>query len=598
MRIQKLNHLLANQIAAGEVIERPFSVVKELIENSLDAKATKIEIDIEKGGSRKIIVRDNGVGIHADDLGLTVSRHATSKIAALPDLEQIATFGFRGEALASISAVSRFILSSSIEKEDGWQMIVSQNEEIKLRKTAHPRGTTVEVHDLFYNTPARKKFLRSEKTEFEYIDELVKKIALKHFETQFILKHNKKIIRRYQEAHSMLLREKRLADLCGISFVENAIYIETIGNNIELKGWIALPTFSKAHPNLQYFYVNDRIVRDKMIQHATKSAYHDVMYGQRYPAFVLFLTLPPNEVDVNVHPTKQEVRFKESRFIHDFIQKSLEDALKNSLQSSYERPIAIKENTDTKNVSVDNNGIAEKILLPSLNPKQYTLNTAPTVNYKDKTITKFTQEEKTEVIRNKEEKKTLLGFALAQLKNIYILAENEEGLILVDMHAAHERVIYEQFKKNSIAKSISSQTLLVPLTLHFSEAEINRLEEYEEMLSSLGLRITRFSNTSIMVREVPSVLLSADIASLIIDIVDDLKINEKSWRLNEHINHILGNMACRAAVSANRVLSIMEMNALLRKMEETDHASECNHGRPTFIQLSLKELDKLFLRGR
>lgn len=570
-RIQKLSSLLANQIAAGEVVERPASIVKELVENSLDACATKIDLEIDQGGMRLIRVRDNGLGIHRDDLELALSRHATSKIKNLADLEHIATLGFRGEALASISSVSRLVLTSAVANSTGFQV---ETEGSSINPAPHPQGTTIDVRDLFYNTPARKKFLRAEKTEFDHIDEVIKRIALANFTTQITLKHNQKLIRQYHAAHTSSEIEQRLSRLCGDTFVSNAIKIASENANIKLTGWIALPTFSRAQADLQYFYVNGRIVRDKLVNHALRSAYHDVMYGDRHPAFVLFLEIPPDQVDVNVHPTKHEVRFRESRWVHDFVNRSIKDALAQ-----------IRPHT------------------PSVSPPAV-------MTFENRSYTPVMQSSPLQVQEQMTVYRELhqptptpsampaLGFALAQLRNIYILAENPEGLVLVDMHAAHERVLYEQLKTNYAARSIVSQPLLIPITITLNEREIHALDEQSALFATLGMRIDRIASDTVVVREVPDLLRQHDVSQLVRDMAADLIELGHTDRINERIHHWLGEMACHGAVHAQRKLTIPEMNALLRAMETTDHSGQCNHGRPTWLKLSLAELDKLFLRGR
>ncbi len=612
-RIQKLSSLLANQIAAGEVVERPASVIKELVENSLDAGATKIDLVIEQGGMRLIRVRDNGSGIYPDDLTLAVSRHATSKINNLDDLEQIMTLGFRGEALASISSVSRLDLISATGNGSGWQVSTQGTEsEPQISPAAHPIGTTVEVRDLFFNMPARRKFLRSEKTEFEHIDEVIKRVALSSFQVNFSLQHNQKLVRQYRAASSDAEFEQRVSSLCGATFIENALKISAEVAGLKCWGWIALPTFSRAQADLQYFYVNGRIVRDKLVSHAVRQAYHDVLYGNRYPAYVLFLEISPNQVDVNVHPTKHEVRFRESRLVHDFITRSIHDALESVRPGpSSVTPAPIETQSFLKNkdeqfqqkvahASTKNSYVTEF-------PKQHSMPLKvneqmaiygklhePAVYEKQAHVSP----EKYHSTSEKQSDVPPLGFALAQLKGIYILAENEQGLVLVDMHAAHERVVYEQLKRNVADHKLISQPLLVPLTLLLSEREANAIEDQVEILQQIGLRLERLGPETIVVREVPDLLRDGNVEQLIRDIAADLVEHGKSTRLEEQLQHLLATMACHGAVRAHRKLTIPEMNALLRAMDTTDHSGQCNHGRPTWMHLTLSDLDKLFLRGR
>jgi DNA mismatch repair protein MutL len=614
-RIHALSPMLANQIAAGEVIERPAAVVKELVENSIDAGAIKIDIDIEQGGLRLIRVRDNGSGIHHDDLLLAINRHATSKVYCLTDLEQIVTLGFRGEALASIGSVSRLSLISAIANNTGWKLTTEATESAPhITPASHPQGTTIEVHDLFFNTPARRKFLRTEKTEFDHIDEVIKRIALSHPEINFTLKHNQRVVRQYLAAHSEHARLQRVGSLCGATFVDNAVQLETEISGLKLTGWIALPTFSRSQADLQYFYVNGRMVRDKLVSHAVKQAYHNVLFQDRYPAFVLFLEISPQQVDVNVHPTKHEVRFRESRLVHDFVCKSLQDVLASIRpgQQSQTR-VEIKEAEMAVESIGANNAMREqpKIAEPTVNYSlQKLANVAP-----KRTV--FVPQQQAMPLKVREQMTALgklhadsnhaeiaeknvppLGFALAQLKGIYILAENSQGLILVDMHAAHERVVYERLKKNFSEKSIVAQPLLIPFTIKLSEREANTLTEQQKLFQKLGVKIERLTPEAIVVREVPDILREGNIEQFIRDVAADFLTNENTTRVDNYIHKLLGTIACHSAVRASRRLTIAEMNGLLRDMETTENSGQCNHGRPTWTQLSLQELDKLFLRGR
>jgi DNA mismatch repair protein MutL len=607
-RIEKLTAGLANQIAAGEVIERPASVVKELVENSLDAGARRIDLEIEKGGSGLIRIRDDGGGIYPEDLTLALQRHATSKIKSLDDLEKIFTLGFRGEALASIGSVSRLTLASAVANNTGWQVASAGTEEHpEISPAAHPQGTTVEVRDLFFNTPARKKFLRTEKTEFEHIDELIKRIALSCFTVNFTLKHNQKLVRQYRAATSDAERQQRVASLCGSAFIEGAVKVETEATGLTLWGWIGLPTFSRAQQDLQYFYVNGRMVKDKLVNHAVRQAYHDVLYGNRYPAFVLFLELAPTLVDVNVHPTKHEVRFREGRLVHDFIFRSLHHALAD-IRPGHEHVASPTTMTSAPVAPVASVALAPETInthnTQVRNYPSYTQPRAAPVQVREQ-ISLYHQLHKAEpqspnaqACQPESVDVPALGYALAQLSNIYILAENAHGLVLVDMHAAHERVIYEQLKQNMQDKKLIAQPLLLPITIALSEREVNYLEEYNEVFAQTGLLIERLSQDSVIVREVPDLLRNAGVEQLVRDIAADLISDEKSRRFDEKIQQILGTVACHAAVRAQRKLTLPEMNALLRAMETTEHSGQCNHGRPTWMQLSLAELDKLFLRGR
>jgi DNA mismatch repair protein MutL len=610
-RIQTLTPLLANQIAAGEVIERPASVVKELVENSLDAGATKIDLDIEQGGVGLIRVRDNGSGIHRDDLPLAINRHATSKVHTFEDLEKIHTLGFRGEALASVSSVSHLEVSSAIANSTGWKITMQGTAEIpKVNPVSHPQGTTVEVYDLFFNTPARRKFLRSEKTEFDHIDELIKRIALSHAQVTFTLKHNQRQIRQYLAAHTPAEREQRVGLLCGNAFVDNAVHLETEASGLKLSGWIALPTFSRSQADLQYFYVNGRMVRDKLVAHAVKQAYQDVLYGDRYPAYALFLEIAPQQVDVNVHPTKHEVRFRESRMVHDFICSTLQNVLLG-LRPGHEqpRPTVLVEKPEpalatAATVAAPAAGMTTRApVTPPVSRSSY----APQQNMPLKVREQMAVYGKLHETTRPQTLGTApvenvapppLGFALAQLQGIYILAENSHGLVMVDMHAAHERVVYERLKNTFHEQKLVAQPLLLPLTVTLSEQEVNQLQQQQELFTTLALKIERLGPTVVIVREVPDLLRDTNVEQLVRDIAADFNAQDSSSRASELINKILGTMACHGAVRAGRRLSLIEMNKLLRDMEQTENSGQCVHGRPTWTQLSLQELDKLFLRGR
>lgn len=604
-RIQKLSPLLANQIAAGEVVERPAAVVKELIENSIDAGATQIDIEIEQGGSRLIKVRDNGSGIHEEDLPLALSRHATSKILHTEDLAQIMTLGFRGEALASIGSVSRLSVTSALANMPGRQVAVEGDIASEVSPAAHPQGTTVIVRDLFYNTPARRKFMRSEKTEFEHIDELVKRIALSSFATGFTLKHNQKLIRQYFPATTTRQDNERLTALCGAEFVNHALHIEAEGAGMRIAGWIAQPTFSRSQSDLQYFYVNGRIVRDKLVMHALRQAYQDVLYRDRHPAYVLFLDLPANLVDVNVHPTKHEVRFREGRVVHDFIFRGVHDALKEdrpgeACQHQHVAPLAAVTHEPRLQHTHHEQRAPQSYSAPfkpaHAQPASYAHQRVNEQISLYRALGAETAQQQPLTALPVEAPP--LGYAIGQLLGIYILAEKENTLVMVDMHAAHERVLYEKMKTAWQQNQMAVQKLLVPLTLSLSEREADCVERSPALFQQLGFAVERISKETLAIREVPQLLAQGPLEQLLRDVITDLLEHGDSSRLQEHINHLLGTLACHTAVRANHALSVPEMNALLRQMEKTDHAGQCNHGRPTCVELSLQELDKLFMRGR
>lgn len=568
MKIKVLDSHLINQIAAGEVIERPSSVVKELLENSLDADATEITVEIEKAGTKLIRVRDNGCGIDKDDLMLALSRHATSKIQILDDLEHIDTLGFRGEALASICSVARFkLMSRTIDATTGWQVADAQ-----LQPCAHLVGTTVEVHDLFFNVPARRKFLRTEQTEFNHILEIVNRFVLSHFEVSFLLKHNGKVILQLNLAKTIKEKTARVGEIIGSEFIKNALTIDAGSSGLRLFGWISKPAYARSQPDLQYFYINRRIVRDKTLSHAIRHAYRDVIYQQRYPVIILYLTVDPELIDINVHPTKAEVRFRESRLLHDFVAKSIQEAL------------AIGSNF-IPTISNANNEFKLKQHDFYVRPKQQQQHSIPT------TVSAPVSPSLVVTLPP-------LGFAIAQLHNIYILAQNEEGLVLVDSHAAHERINYEKLKNAYHTAVIPSQTMLFPITVVLNQVEMNCFEVNLEILQKLGFDLTRSGPEKILVRAVPVLLQEANIERLICDVIADLLAYDSLDTITKISSRILATMACHSSVRANRKLSLDEMNALLRKLEGTQRGEQCGHGRPTWVRLTMADLDKLFLRGR
>lgn len=613
MRIARLSPQLANQIAAGEVIERPSSVVKELIENSLDAHCHQIFISIEKGGLQRICVRDDGQGIHKEDLLLALDRHATSKIRNLDDLTQIKTLGFRGEALASISSVARLYLSSATDiTRQGWQVAADYHQESTLTPISHPRGTSVDVHDLFFNIPARRKFLRKESTEFSHIEELIKRFALSHFSIGFCLHHNKRPVHKLRPAIDKSLQEERVAALCGQTFLENALYIDMQTTDLHLWGWLSLPTFSRSQRDLQYFYVNHRIIKDKLVNHAVKQAYQDVLYQGRYPAFILFLNLEPDAVDVNAHPAKHEVRFRDSRYVYDFIKQCLQKALANTKPVSPEQtitrapPTHLAEKGKNTPVPCTSTGVETISRQNAL-----ALHTqSPIISYPDAPSDLIVSKkipldrvvnapsDDIPVIPIHKEEIPPLGFALAQLHGIYILAENAMGLILVDMHAAHERILYERLKQAIETASIDKQPLLIPISLNLSRKESNLVEKYVTLLLQFGFEIENLGPETILIRQIPALLSHTDIPQFIQDVLSDLHEHETSQRFTDKINELLSSMACHSALRAHRHMTLPEMNQLLRDMEATERSNQCNHGRPTWRQLSLPEIDRLFLRGR
>jgi DNA mismatch repair protein MutL len=590
---------LINQIAAGEVIERPSSVVKELVENSLDAGATRIEVDIEAGGSRLIRVRDDGGGIHVDELALAVASHATSKISSFDDLEHVASMGFRGEALASVSSVSRFALTSRVhDQAAAFRIEVDGGKLQEARPAQHPQGTSVEIRDLFYNVPARRKFMRAERTEFAHIDDLLKSLALARSSVEFRLSHNGKPVRLWKAArdeHAML---QRVAEVLGPDFPGQSLRVDHAMAGLHLSGWVGLPTAARSQADSQYFYVNGRLVRDRIVAHAVRQAYADVLFHGRHAAFVLYLELDPAGVDVNVHPAKQEVRFREQRLVHDFLFRTLHEALAQTRAGMSHLPTAGGAEISLASVSTP------MPMSASAWPGQFSQNRlslgvreAPLAGYA--ALLGESPSAKVAAIPAMQEGEVPpLGFAIAQLKSIFVLAENAHGMVLVDMHAAHERITYERFKNGRATSNLRSQILLVPLSLAVSAKEAAAAEEHAEALAEWGLELSRSGPASIVVRRIPALLEGADVGQLSRDVLSELAQHGSSRRLQELENELLSTMACHGSVRAGRRLSVPEMNSLLREMEATERSGQCNHGRPTWVQLTMAELDKLFMRGR
>lgn len=612
-RIHALDARLVNQIAAGEIIERPASMLKELIENALDAGATNIDIEVENAGVKRLKISDNGQGILKHDLARALSRHATSKIDNLTDLEHIATLGFRGEALPSIASVTRLqIQSRSQEADQAWMVTSDGNNQVSEPvPVAHPVGTTIETRDLFYNTPARRKFLRTDSTEFKHLDQVVRRMALSRFDVAFRLSHNGKAVLHLPAVEAD--DPRRVKAVCGDNVPDNSLYFSQSREGMNLRGWLSLPGFSRSQADMQYFFLNGRLIRDKTVNHAVRLGYQDVLFHGRHPVFVLYLDMDPAAVDVNVHPTKHEVRFRNSRDVHGFVFRSLQRELAasagdaTSIQIDAEQGLAAPKPQSSVSLAP-----------PVASPQQ-------AMNYTDQHLSKSAikqqldnyQQISDSVFRPsrvqdsaKEEDLTspiatdasdapvpTLGYALAQLKGIYILAENAEGLILVDMHAAHERITYERLKKALADQGVRQQPLLVPVSVQVSETEILSWQSQQALFTQLGLDIEQLDERVLVVRSVPDLLLQADIAQLVRDVLADLVAFDHSSRVEEMINELLSSMACHGSVRANRLLSVAEMNALLRDMETTERSGQCNHGRPTWFAVSLAQLDGWFKRG-
>ncbi|HEY2624644.1 MAG TPA: DNA mismatch repair endonuclease MutL [Dyella sp.] len=601
--IRPLPPELINQIAAGEVIERPSSVVKELVENSLDAGATRIEVDIEQGGARLIRVRDDGCGISPDELQLAVASHATSKIGSFDDLEHVASMGFRGEALASVSSVARFTLTSRAHGQDtAFRIEVDGGRMQAARPAQHPQGSSVEVRDLFYNVPARRKFLRAERTEFAHIDDLLKSLALARRSVEFRLSHNGKPVRILKAARDEGAALQRVAEVLGEDFPQQSLRIDHAAAGLHLSGWVGLPTASRSQADSQYFYVNGRLVRDRIVAHAVRQAYADVLFHGRHAAFVLYLELDPAGVDVNVHPAKHEVRFREQRLVHDFLFRTLHEALAQTRAGNVGLPAP-----EVGQMTAPSYGMSTPPAWPhSLSQSRLSLGVreAPLAGYAALLGEPAASQAPLAYAANSpmpeaaDDEAPPLGFAIAQLKSIYILAENAHGLILVDMHAAHERITYEKLKAGRACSNLRSQMMLVPLNVAVSAKEAAAAEEHADALAEWGLELSRSGPSGVVVRRIPALLEGADVAQLCRDVLGELAQHGSSRRLQELENELLSTMACHGSVRAGRRLTIPEMNALLREMESTERSGQCNHGRPTWTQLSLSELDKLFLRGR
>jgi len=588
-RITQLDKRLSNQIAAGEVVERPASVVKEMLENSLDAGATRIEVDVEAGGVKLIRVRDDGRGIHKDDLNLALARHATSKIKDQGDLEAIETLGFRGEALASVASISRLKLTTNTAEDasSGWSVQASGADmQVEISPAPHPRGTTVEIRELFFNTPARRKFLRTERTEFLKVEEVVRKVSLSHPGVSFVLSHNGKTTKQYigdDEAH-------RVASVFGSAFLESSVFFCEERGGMELRGWIGLPTYSRSQADQQFFFVNGRIIRDKVITHAVKQGYADVLYHGRNPVYCLFLSINPRLVDVNVHPTKHEVRFRESRDVHNFIYGTIHHILADVRP---EEAMAGEANPLLAGVPAGT--------VPMQAPMSFG-GRSGSQGVRDPQMSVYREMFAKDPVEGLPESDDItmppLGYAVAQLHGIFILSENKTGLVLVDMHAAHERITYEHMKTACDSEGIRSQPMLVPLSIIVSEKEADLVDEHGAEFSALGIDLARASEESIIVRAVPTLLAKSNIEQLVRDVLSDFSEYGESKRIGQHRDEILSTMACHGSVRANRRLTLPEMNALLRDMEETERSGQCNHGRPTWCELNMAELDSLFLRGR
>jgi len=589
MPIRELPSHLVNQIAAGEVVERPASVVKELVENSLDAGARRVQVDVQAGGAKLLRIHDDGAGIPRDELALALSRHATSKIAILEDLDAVASLGFRGEALPSIASVSRLTLTSRTAADGtGWQVDVAGGELSEPRPAAHPPGTTVEVADLFHNTPARRRFLKTERTEYSHIEKWLRRLALSRPDVAFVLSHNRRTIFSLPAAPTDDARLGRIAKLLGDEFARSCVAIQRDVEGIALTGWIGLPTFNRSQPDLQYWFVNGRSIADKTLAHAARHAYRDVLFHGRYPAYVLALTMDPAAVDANAHPAKHEVRFRDARRVHGVVAQTIEQALSETKPGGPARAPATT-GAHASPVAQASIGFGR-----GAGPRAGVQESAAAYS----AMLQAAAAPVGGQLAEQREDAPPMGHAIAQIAGTYILAENAEGLVIVDMHAAHERVLYEKLKRGYADRALVRQPLLVPVSVAVAENEAELVESSPQLFESIGLSVDRSGPTQLVVREVPALLRNADAETLLRDVLADCMESGASARVEDAGHDLLATMACHHSVRANRSLTIDEMEALLREMERTERADQCNHGRPTWTSITMPELDRLFLRGR
>jgi len=602
MPIRLLPPQLINQIAAGEVVERPASVIKELVENAFDAGARRIEIDIELGGLRLMRIRDDGCGIEESELPLALSRHATSKISSLEDLEHITSMGFRGEALPSISSVSRLTLTSCTSGARCAYRIASDGSEIHfdVQPASHPVGTSIEVRDLFYNTPARRKFLKSDKTEFSHIEILIKRMALARFETGFKLTHNQREVLDLLPARDVVAIKQRVSALVGEPFLAHALRVDQAATGLTLEGWVGDPTIARSQADQQYFYVNGRLVRDKVLTNAVRQAYQDVLYSGRQPVYILYLALDPAQVDVNAHPAKMEVRFRDAQWVYRFVLSSLQRVLANTRAGGQDEEIPAAARPQTQTPEIPQTPQTQAGL-------RFERSGGSGASHRPGDKSGLDVRELTHAYKSLYGPPTTdtpspdsppLGYAVAHLHGVFILAENSRGLIVVDAHAAHERVTYERLKQDHATGSVASQPLLLPVRVAVSPAEAELAETWHESLLQLGVDLSRTGPETLLLRALPALLDPCDGEVLVRDVLSDLSQHGQSHRIETQVNEVLAKLACHGSVRANRKLTQAEMNALLRAMEATERSGQCNHGRPTWIELDRKALDAFFLRGQ
>jgi DNA mismatch repair protein MutL len=613
--IRALPDVLISQIAAGEVVERPASVVKELLENALDAGATRIEVKLEGGGVRRILISDDGHGIERHDLPLALARHATSKIATLKELEQVTTLGFRGEALASIASVSELAVTSRTGADShAWRIDNVSGESVPAPAPGAP-GTSLEVRELYFNTPARRKFLRTEQTELGHCQEVFRRIALARADVSFTLSHDGRVLEQLRASTPA----ERVMQVLGREFAAANILLEERAggaeNGLILRGFLGLPTASRGSASAQYFFVNGRFVRDKLLTHAARAAYQDVLHGERHPMYVLMLELDARQVDVNVHPSKIEVRFRESRGVHQFVMHAVGQALARAAGSALSSGSSLPAPHDLTELALRRQQMPLGINQSTADYGAFVRSAANSPSGVERFSTAYPQpyaqsSAQPDALSSAQAAASLdgasgaaaddfpLGFALAQLHGVYVLAQNARGLVLVDMHAAHERILYERLKGALLQRQLATQQLLIPVTFNADVREIDLAVESRDVLLAIGIDVAPVSPTALAVRALPTLLSSADAAALTRDVLRDLESYGASEVLTAHQNELLGTMACHSAVRANRRLTIDEMNALLRQMEATERADQCNHGRPTWTQIALADLDRLFMRGQ
>lgn len=603
--IKLLPELLINQIAAGEVVDRPASALKEILENSIDSGADKISVQLMQGGIKQIKVTDDGMGIPQDELLPALTRHSTSKIQELTDLQSITSLGFRGEALASIAAISRLTLASRVEGCDqhAWQILVDGQYISQPEPTSFPCGTMIELLDIYFNIPARRKFLKTEATEFTRCEEVFKRMALSQPEIEFSLQHNRKIRHQLQTADMA----QRIKDVLGSSFSDASVGVDEQSSGYHLYGLVTLPAYSRSSRDAQYFFVNKRFVRDKLITHALREAYRDVLHLERHPGFVLFLDMDPEQVDVNVHPTKAEVRFRDPRALHQFIFHSVHKALASPqygegdiqcVPSSTVNAIPFYPKSQAKPAATMQQTSFYQTLFGDKEQRAPFSSASMKTGVAVPVVESVVAPSAVTTLSHEKEQSPLLGYALGQLLGVYILAQNDQGLIIVDMHAAHERVAYEKLKSAIEERALAVQSLLIPVTFQADKLDIVTVEENQNILLELGFEMAVLSPTTLAVRAVPSALQHADLTKLAQDVLREIRDYGASQVLTGKRNELLATMACHGAVRANRILTIPEMNALLREMEVTERSGQCNHGRPTWFAMSLAELDKMFMRGK